>query len=501
VTTSGAADTPAPTGGDPPDAEEILSTAAAGPAAVRGGAWRIGGFVLGSLFSVLAAALLYRHLGKTDTGVYGLVIALVGIIGGVSDLGLTQLGIRELSVTPRAERANLARDLLGLRVVLTLIGTAAMLVFARFAYSSTVFIGVAIAGAGLLLQSTQDNLGSILQVNLRFRWVAALDVLRQAATAAFFVLLVLLGAHLLVFVSVNVWVGIIVVAAAGLLVRRQRSLLPRFDVASSRRLLRLVLPYSAAMIAATLYGREALVLVGLISSPHQLSYFTVSSRVIDVLATVPGLLVGTALPIFARAARDDHARFEFGITRVFEVALIAGAGTAVALGIGAPLVVSILGGGTFRPAAGVLALQGIGFGAAYVSILWGTGLISQGRYRELVILNACGVIALAAVVALLVSADGARGAAIGTSAVEIAMALVSGVLVCHRGAQRVRLRAGVLAKVALASAVAITPVFWTAAPDIVRLIIAGALYAAVILLTRALPREVDALLPSWWPWR
>jgi O-antigen/teichoic acid export membrane protein len=480
------------------DGDEILASSMAGPTAVRGGAIRVGGFALGSLVGVVASAFLYRHLGRANTGNYGLVLALVALVGGVSDLGLSQLGIREMAVVPRAERATLARDLLGMRIVLSLTGLAGMLLFAGLTYSRTIALGVAIAGGGLVLQTTQDNYSTMLQTDLRFAWVAAIDVLRQLATAVLIIVLVLLGAHLLAFVSVTVWAGIVCLAVAGALVRRHRSLLPRFDLQSARRLIRLVLPYSAATVAAAVYGREALVLISLLSSGSQLSYYTVSSRVIDVLASVPALLVGTALPIFARAARHDHARFEYAITRVFEVALIVGAGTAVALGVGAPLVIQIFGYSDFAPATGVLAIQGIGFGAGYVATLWGTALVSQGRYRSLVVLNIWGVVAVGAVVGALAPVDGARGAAIATSAVEVGMALISALLVCRQRDRPVRIGFAVMPKVALAAALAVAPVFWTAAPDVVRLLLAGVIYAVVILLTRALPREVNALVPARW---
>ena len=50
---------------------------------------RVGGYIVGSLVSVVSAALLFRHLGKVDTGHYVTAVSLVAIVGAVSDLGLT----------------------------------------------------------------------------------------------------------------------------------------------------------------------------------------------------------------------------------------------------------------------------------------------------------------------------------------------------------------------------------------------------------------------------
>ncbi|HXR28465.1 MAG TPA: hypothetical protein VN772_02720, partial [Solirubrobacteraceae bacterium] len=76
---------------------DILDAESAGRLAVRGGAMRIAGYLGGSLAGLGAAALLYRHLGLHGVGRYGLILALVGIIGGFSDLGLTVVGVRTAS--------------------------------------------------------------------------------------------------------------------------------------------------------------------------------------------------------------------------------------------------------------------------------------------------------------------------------------------------------------------------------------------------------------------
>jgi O-antigen/teichoic acid export membrane protein len=486
-------------GGTTPPEDDVLSTPAAGGAAIRGGVLRVAGFAAASLLGLLGAAVLFRYLDHLDVSRYVTIIALVAIVSGVSDLGITQVGVRELSVTPPAERAGLARDLLGLRIVLSILGLAVMLVFALLAYSWIIAVGVAIAGAGLLLQAVQDNYSSILQVSLRFGWVAVLDVVRQLAMAVFIVFFVVAGAHLLAFVAVYVIAGVITASVAGALVRHERSLLPTLHRGRSRRLLVLVLPASAGMIAAVLYGQEGVVFVGLASNAHQLADYGAAFRVIQGLTMIPVLVMSSALPIFARAARDDHARFSYATSRVFDVAVIAGAGTAVALGVGAPLAITAIGGASYRHAADVLAILGVGLGAGFVGSLWGNALLSQGRYREMGILYTAGALALAPLVVLLASADGARGGATAAAAAEVVLAVVSGMLVWRAGRGR-HPPLAVLPKTALAAGIAILPAFWTSAPDVVRLVLALALYAAVVLATRALPSELGTLLPARWRW-
>ncbi len=482
--------------GADPGSGDILSTSAAGAAAARGGGLRVGGYILGALFSVISASLLTRHLGVVRFGEYVTALSLVAIVGALSDLGLTAVGVRELSTRPPDERWSLARDLLGLRIALTLIGSVAIVAIAWLAYSPTLAAGVALACVGLLLQATQDNFALPLLVGLRLGAVSALELSRQLPTTVFTIVLVFAGAALVPFLGVSIPVGLIVLVATAMLVHNTRALTPTFSLARWRRFVRPMLPYSAAVAASSVYLRVSIILVSVLGTAIQLGYFSLSFRIVEVLTPVPALLAGSALPIFAHTVRaDDHDRLGYGLARVFEVSLIAGAWVAVSIAVGAPLALAIVGGPRFAPAAPVLAVQGIGLGAMFVSLVWANGLLGLGLYRQILASSVGGLILTAALVAALVQVDGAQGAAIGTATGEIVLAIAQCVLVVRR---RPLLRPSlrIVPGVALAAALGLAPLVLTSVPVIARLAISTALFAGALLLTRAYPAELLELLPG-----
>lgn len=478
-----------------PASDDILSTTAAGPAAARGGGLRAGGYIVGALFGVVSASLLFRHLGVADTGQYITALSLVAIVGALSDLGLTAVGVRELSARPPAERWPLARDLLGLRITLTILGGAVAIVVAWVAYSSTLAAGVALACAGLLLQATQDNFALPLLIGLRLGWISALELSRQLLTTAFIVLLVLAGATLVPFLGVSIPVGAIVLAATAMLVRRTRTLTPAFSLARWRRFLGPMVPYSLAIAASALYFRVSILLVSVLGTAAEVGYFGASFRIIEVLTLVPGLLVGSALPIFARAAHGDHDRLGYALARVFEVSLILGAWVAVSIAVGAPLAIRIVGGPTFAPAAPVLAIQGIALGAMFVSLVWANALLSLGLFRVILAISLATLMLNALLVGALIPLDGARGAALGTALAEIVAAVVQAAAVI-RGRPQLRPSLRIVPGVALAAALGLAPLALTALPVVVRLLISSALFAGTLVLTRAYPPELLELLPA-----
>ena len=278
----------------------------------------------GSVFSVVAAALLFRHLRRQRHGPLPTATSLSALVSGLTDLGLTGICVRELSVLRGERRTSFARNLLGLRLVLASAGVVLVTAFAFAAYGPLLGIGVLVAGCGMFLQNTQVLLTASLSVRLRLGTLSALELARQLVTAAVIVALVLAGAQLLAFLAVAALVALVMLVPTIALVRGDFPLMPSFDIARWRTLIGPMLTYSAAVLTATVYLRIAIVLVSLLSSARQLGYMSVSYRVVENLFVLPGLMIGSAFPIFAHAAHVDTARFASVISRMFDMSLIVG---------------------------------------------------------------------------------------------------------------------------------------------------------------------------------
>ena len=65
---------------------------------MRGGLIRGVGFGISSVLGLATAVLLLRYLGVDDFGKYATVSAVLGIVAGITDAGLTAVGSREISV-------------------------------------------------------------------------------------------------------------------------------------------------------------------------------------------------------------------------------------------------------------------------------------------------------------------------------------------------------------------------------------------------------------------
>ena len=486
----------------PPPTPDILDTADAGPRVVRGSALRTGAYMLSLGLSLVSVPFMIRHLGSVDYGYFVTVSSIVFIIGGITEAGLTYAGIREVSTLEGAGRSRYLRNLVGLRFALTIPAIAiAVALTALTGADAPIVYGTAITGFGLILALTQQTYMIPLNAELRLGWVAALELLKQATLSAAFIFFVLIGGRLIDFFWASVIAGAAMIAATLLLVRQHGSLRPEFDLRTWRRVLVETLPYAVATAVGLVYFRIVVVLMSYIATGEETGIFSAAFRITEVVVATAWIVVSSAFPILARAARDDEDRLAYGLQRVFEVSLIVGTGMAIGLGVGAQFAIDVVAGHGFDASVPVLRIQSLALITSFLLATWALALLALKRFRDVMFANL-----LAAVISIggtfaLVPPLGAKGGAIAIVAAEAAL-VVASIFFLHRARPALTPKLGVVPKVLAASAGAIGITLpLSGAPSVVLSVLAMAVFAAVILLTRALPPEAFQAFSSWRPAR
>jgi O-antigen/teichoic acid export membrane protein len=476
---------------------DVLVSAEAGGLAVRGGILRVGGYLVGIGLALGAMPLLTRHLGVGDFGRYITVLSLIAIVGLISDAGLTVVGVREYALRDREGRIRLVRNLVGLRALVALVGTTGATVFAVVVgYSESMVLGTALAGIGLVIGVTQRAYTVPLEAGLRLGLVTAFDLLRQVLTVLAIVTLVAVGGRLVEFLSIPVPVGLVVLAAMAGTMRGRVIVRPSFDREEWRYLTQEALPVAIASTIGSFFYRAAIIMMSLLATAEQTGYFSASFRIIEAIIMVPGLLVAAAFPIAARAAHDDQERLSKTLQRLFDMAVVLGAWTAVGVVLGAGPVIHLVGGHAFDPAEPVLRVQGIALASSYLVAVWAAGLWALREQRALAWANIVGVGTAVGLTAALIPRAGAIGAAVAMTIAEALLAtMYAFVLMRRRPHVRPSLR--VVPK-SLAAATPALALWFTPLPDFVNVLLATAVYYLLLVALRGIPADVMKALRSGW---
>jgi O-antigen/teichoic acid export membrane protein len=477
----------------------VLDTEAAGGLIIRGGVLRLASYVTIVVLSLVPAVLLTRYLGAVTFGKYTTVISLVTIVALVTDTGMFNLGIREYAVLEGDERDAVMRSLLGLRVVLTLGGVLLATLFAiSTGYSAALLAGTVVASLSTVALVMQHTLSIPLASELRIGVISVLEAVRQALMVLGLVALVALGAGVFPLLAVMLVVYMLLIPLTGVFVRKRISLRMGLRPAQWVALLRPTVSYSLATAVGAIYIYAAQIITSLATTPHQSGTFALPFRIFIITVAAPGLLVGGAVPLLARAARDDRERLAYALQRIFEVSLIVGVATAIGMFAGAPFIVKILAGPKLAEYSGsieVLRILGFTMIASFLIAGWGFALLSIKSYRALLLINGVGLLVSCVLTPILASAYGATGAAFAVLGGESTLA-VSYVIALTRRHPELRPRLAIVPRIIAASVPALALAVALDLPSLALTVTVLAVYGLLILLTRAMPSEIIEVLPG-----
>jgi O-antigen/teichoic acid export membrane protein len=457
----------------------------------RGGAARAASYAAGSLLTAIGSVFLLRHLGLVNFGRYGTVMALLTIVGGFTEGGLTTTATRDMSLLDPGEgRHSLLRDLLMLRIVLSLLGTGVAVGFALVAgYDGTLVFGTFVAGLGIVLVSAQAAFLVPLTIDLRNGRVAFSEVLRQGMLVVGIIVLALAGVGLEGFFVNQLAAGAVLVAISPFVVGRANVALPHWNWQRSRKLLREAAPLAVVSVLGTVYFRVLVVVTSLLADDRQTALFVTSSRVFELLIGLPLLMTGVVLPVMTVAARDDPGRLRYVNQKLTEVAFLSGALICLVLIMGSRPILVVLGGDQYGAVAPVLRLQSPMIVTLFLISAWNPALIALHRQRQLAIVTSIGLAASITSGLVLIPLFDARGAAVAAVVAELVTS--SGVFIAlRRAGPGKEMQFGWVPRALLAFAIGLGAGLACPGPDSVRTVAACAVFLGAAALLRLLPHEL-----------
>ncbi|HEY5160394.1 MAG TPA: flippase [Gaiellaceae bacterium] len=474
-------------------AADLLRTSEAGGRVVRGGLIRGTGYAVSTILGVATAVFLLRALGVDQFGRYATVTAILGIVSGVTDGGLTTVAGREMALARNPEeRERLLSNLLALRIGAAIVGALAALLFVFVAgYDHELILGTAIGGVGVVLISAQSMLTVPIWIDLRIVSLTAIETFKNFLTLVFVALLVALGGTLVSFLAIQILVAVLLIPVSLKVARLGKRLTVGLRRSVMGQLVRESIPLAISLAMNVIYFRVLIVLVSLISSDHQTGLFGTSFRVFEVLAGAPALILPVALPLLSVAGAEDEERLRYGLQRMTELALVVVALIAIGTGVLAEPGIRLIGGSQYAGAASVLRIHALALIPLSMTMTWQLGLVAARAQRELAVANGLGLLVVMALGSALIPSYGATGAAWAAVAAESTLATLL-LIALHRArpgatprlwfAWKIALTGGLAAGVGFAFVHHHHPIVGAAAATIV--------YVAAALLTRAVPADV-----------
>jgi O-antigen/teichoic acid export membrane protein len=342
------------------------------------------GYLLGGQAATWVLTLLWtvvvpRKIGPTGMGQFVTVWSAVGILLVLVGLGTRTVVVTEIARDPASAGRQVAAAI-GARLALFVPGAAVMvlyLMFAHFDQYQVVLLIIATVSQPVAL--VNEVLLAAFQGLERMQYLAYLDVLFKVVTTVGGVVLVLLGFHVLSLVLLATTGLILVLVMSLYWAHRHFDLRLRVEPAQIRGMIIASLPFWAVTVLATFYMWIDSVMLAVMTSPAEVGWYGVSSKLFATVLFIPVIIATATLARLTATHREGLARFRSELTPIVESTLVISLPIAAGLfAICGPLV-SALYGGAFAQSAVVLAILVLAIPATYLNIVVNTSLAASNR--------------------------------------------------------------------------------------------------------------------------
>jgi len=351
---------------------------------------QMGGKIVGTALSLIAAGFVLRYLGDDGFGRYTKIVAFLQVFGILMDMGLYIVLIKRLSeLTEHSKRE--ANTIFTLRVLsgILVLGAAPLVAWLislkNPLYDSEIVLGIALTSLFFFFISLNQLLSAVFHKFLRTDWIALAELVGK---------LVLLGTTLLV-----IWQGLpllwvmstlVFSSAANFLVtflasRKYLTLKFQIDLSILKSVFTEAWPIALSIFFGLMYFKGDTVILSFFEPDNVVGWYGAPYKILEVLITFPAMFAGLALPVLTAAWKNqDTERFRrllqksFDALVIFALPMVFG---AIAL---APHIIGVIAGAEYGPSIPILKILIVATGAIFVGTLFTYLVVALNKQRTMI---------------------------------------------------------------------------------------------------------------------
>jgi O-antigen/teichoic acid export membrane protein len=478
-------------------AAPVESRSRAGSAVARSVLFLVLGQIATAAISFGVTALLARHLGAHDYGVFYLAATLVQTAFFLVDLGQEYYLVGRVAVEPRVAGTLLGsggalRLLAGLAVFPVLGALAALLDYPETTRDAiTLTIGVFLAG------TIGDGIYLVMRGLERMDLEAALRVASKLAMGIATVIAVLTGGSIEAILTLQI-VGALAVLPVYFIALRSVGLArPRFSRGAAAVILSGGAPFLLLAVAVNAQPSIDALLLSVLTPASVMGWYAAATKLVGLLI-FPANMVGAGLyPTLSRLGYHDRARFEQLVAAALRVAVLLGVLAAAGTYLFADAAIAIVYGSEgFGAAASNLRVLAGNLPLLFIDITLGAAIMAAGIRRQWIVAKVASLVVAAGVGLALVPpaqsiyGNGGLGCAAAAIASELVMFTAGVLLVPLREIRLVRVLGKDLACCA-AAAMAMAGSAWLlrGATPLLAMAVASVTYLAATYVFGAIRRD------------
>ena len=272
---------------------------------VKNTAAMISGDVAFKLISLFVTIYLARYLGTVGFGKYNFVFAYLAFFNIITDLGLQQILVREMSRNP-----SIASKLIGnayiIRIILTMFAIIlAIVMITIMAYPADTTLYVYIASFTLLFISFSDFYTTIFQANLAMKYSIISKLIFKFISAGLIIYLIFTGGTLTTILLATVFSEMIKMLLHYYFSRKFVKPVFVIDFSLWKRIFKESLPLALTSVIWIIYFRIDVVMLSMMQGDAAVGLYSAAYKLSGSLSLIPSAIVISLFPIMSASFKES----------------------------------------------------------------------------------------------------------------------------------------------------------------------------------------------------
>jgi O-antigen/teichoic acid export membrane protein len=369
-------------------------------------------------FIIIYAA---RVLGAAGYGVFSYVVTLAGFFGIFVDLGINSVLIRDGSKASPEERQSLFSTTLIMKVVAIAASVLIVIFIAPF-FSTLPGAAALLPFLALIIifDNTRDFLASLFRAEEKMEWDAASFLLENFSIAILgFIFLRILATPRSFTEAYVVGTAIGAATAIWLLRGRFKNILAGASAKRMIAIVKIAWPFAITGALGILFTSTDILIISWMKTAATVGVYSAAIRIVQVLYMVPGIIQMSTMPLLARLAKHDNAKFRLVLERTLVLIFLL----SIPLSLGGIILGTQIMGFVFGSAYAVgglaLSILMLNLSFDYAGSVVATGIFAYDHQKNLIISSAIGGAANVLFDILFIPRWGMAGSAVATLIAQI----------------------------------------------------------------------------------
>ena len=391
--------------------------------------WIIACKIVQSLLGLVVSMFSARYLGPAGYGLINYAASIVAFVAPVMQLGLNSVMVQEIINSPEKEGETLGTALVmnTCSAVFCVLGIVGFVSVANRGETETLIV-CALYSVLLIFQAL-EMVQYWFQAKLKSKYVSVVALIAYTVMSAYKIFLLISKAKVYWF-ALSQAIDYMVIAVVLLVIYKKIGTHKfRFSTDAMKRMWKKSRHYIISSLMVTIFEQTDRIMLKIMLGDMETGYYSSAVTCAGITSFVFAALIDSFRPSIFEAKKTSEEGFQKNMTRLYSVIIYLSLAQCLVISFGAPLIIRLLYGEAYMPAASALRIVVWFKTFAYLGSVRNIWILAENKQKYLWILNLSGALMNIALNFALIPVWGILGASVSSLVTQMFTNVIMNMLV------------------------------------------------------------------------